>query len=92
MSTSTESRGRLSPAQVKKVELFCQRYAKWIHFLAKDNYLVRNFKHEFHVFGYLDHSRTLMSSEGSKLEQIGTKKSDLSALLIEGIHASRSQN
>ena len=33
-----------------------------------------------------------MSSEGSKIEQIGTQKSDLSALLIEGIHASRFQN
>ena len=39
-----------------------------------------------------DHSRTLMSSEGTKIEQIGTQKSDLSALLIEGIYASRSQN
>ena len=38
-----------------------------------------------------DHSRNLMSSEGSKIEQIGTQKSELSALLIEGIHASRSQ-
>ena len=39
-----------------------------------------------------DHSRNLMSSEGSKIEQIGTQKSELGALLIEGIHASRSQN
>ena len=38
-----------------------------------------------------DHSRNLMSSEGSKIEQIGTQKSELGALLIEGIHASRSQ-
>ena len=33
-----------------------------------------------------------MSSEGTQIEQIGTQKSDLSALLIEGIHASRFQN
>ena len=33
-----------------------------------------------------------MSSEGSKIEQIGTQKSELGALLIEGIYASRSQN
>ena len=32
-----------------------------------------------------DHSGTLMSSEGSKIEQIGTQKSELGALLIEGI-------
>ena len=38
-----------------------------------------------------DHSRTLMFSEGTKIEQIGTIKSELGALLIEGIHASRSQ-
>ena len=41
---------------------------------------------------FTDRSRNLMSSEGSKIEQIGTQKSDLSALLIEGIHASRFQN
>ena len=39
-----------------------------------------------------DHSRNLMSSEDLKIEQIGTHKSELSALLIEGIYASRSQN
>ena len=33
-----------------------------------------------------------MSSEDSRVEQIGTQKCVLSALLIEGIYASRSQN
>ena len=33
-----------------------------------------------------------MSSEGSQIEQIGTQKSELSALVIEEINASRSQN
>ena len=32
-----------------------------------------------------DHSRNLMSSEDLKIEQIGTHKSELGALLIEGI-------
>ena len=41
---------------------------------------------------FTNHSRTLMNSEDLKIEQIGTQKSDLSALLIEGIHASRFQN
>ena len=39
-----------------------------------------------------DHSRNLMSSEDSKIEQIGTQKSALKGLPIEGIYASRSQN
>ena len=38
-----------------------------------------------------DHSRNLMSSEDLQTEQIGAQKSELGALLIEGIHASRSQ-
>ena len=33
-----------------------------------------------------------MSSEDSQIEQIGTQKSELGALLIAGIYASRSQN
>ena len=33
-----------------------------------------------------------MSSEDLQIEQIGTQKSERSALLIEGIHASRFQN
>ena len=33
-----------------------------------------------------------MSSEDSQIEQIDTLKSELSALVIEGIQASRSQN
>ena len=46
----------------------------------------------FKYFDITDHSRNLMYSEDLQIEQIGTQKSELSALVIEGIRASRSQN
>ncbi len=39
-----------------------------------------------------DYSRNLIPSEDFKVEQIATQKSDLGALVIEGIHQSGNQN
>ena len=89
MSTLAE---HSTASQVRKVELICQRYKNGFIFWPLDNFWGETLNLKFMYSNFTDHSRNLMSSEGSKIEQIGTQKSEISALVIEGIHPSRFQN